>query len=214
MSIDTIIAKRFEELEIKAHETLLTKTHYGGNFYKINDEKFQEWATSSLNILQRVFGETSMHFQNFKSYYVQFKGFVDVFENCRGILNAAKDDYLGGYLVNLKSLISAEVLDNVFEQAEELLNKGYKDSACVSIGVTLETALKSICSKYNIPIGKLDKMNADLSKAGAYNLTKQKQITAWADLRNNAAHGNYSEYKIEDVNDFLVGVKRFVADYM
>ena len=47
-----------------------------------------------------------------------------------------------------------------------------------------------------------------------HNMAKQKQITAWADLRNNAAHGNWSEYNAADVKDFLDGVQRFIADFL
>jgi hypothetical protein len=36
----------------------------------------------------------------------------------------------------------------------------------------------------------INDLNDELGKAGAYNALKKKQITAWADLRNNAAHGN------------------------
>ena len=57
-------------------------------------------------------------------------------------------------------------------------------------------------------------MNTELCKAGKYNMAKQKQITAWADLRNKAAHGEWSEYNQEDVSDFINGVERFVADVL
>lgn len=100
------------------------------------------------------------------------------------------------------------------EQAEELLKSGYKDPACFIAGVTLETALKDLCTRKSIPHGKLDKMNADLAKAGAYNIAKQKQITAWADLRNNAAHGKWDQYSAADVDDMIKGVNRFIADYL
>jgi hypothetical protein len=82
------------------------------------------------------------------------------------------------------------------------------------VGVSLEIALKEICTREGIVHGKLDKMNADLCKAGVYNLAKQKQITAWADLRNKAAHGDWAEYNNADVADFIKGVERFVADYL
>jgi hypothetical protein len=34
----------------------------------------------------------------------------------------------------------------------------------------------------------INDMNDELAKAGAYNALKKKQVAAWADLRNNAAH--------------------------
>ncbi len=57
-------------------------------------------------------------------------------------------------------------------------------------------------------------MNVEVCKASIYNMAKQKQITAWADLRNKAAHGDWAAYNDNDVNDFLQGVQRFIADYL
>ena len=56
-------------------------------------------------------------------------------------------------------------------------------------------------------------MNDELAKAGAYNALKKKQITAWADLRNNAAHGNTTAYTAADVGTFLRDVSDFCANY-
>jgi hypothetical protein len=47
-----------------------------------------------------------------------------------------------------------------------------------------------MCTEKGLPIGKRDKMNADLAKGGAYHKFRQKQITALADIRNSAAHGD------------------------
>lgn len=57
-------------------------------------------------------------------------------------------------------------------------------------------------------------MNVDLCKAGLYNVTKQKQITAWAGLRNDAAHGDWDKYTSDDVQDMIKGVRRFMADFL
>jgi hypothetical protein len=37
-------------------------------------------------------------------------------------------------------------------------------------------------------------MNAALAKAGKYNKLMQKRITALADIRNSAAHGNFNQF--------------------
>ena len=213
MELDKLVIQRFDELLRKADEVESTRESAGPNAH-INHEAFEEWSTSAMSLLNRVFGESSVHYQNFNRHYSAFQGWIRIFSKCRGAFKAAKDDYEGGYLFNLKSLVSAEVLDNVLEQAKELLNAGYKDPACVVTGVTLETALKDLCNRKSIPLGKLDKMNADLAKAGVYNSVKQKQITAWADLRNKAAHGDWSQYNNKDVDDMINGVNRFIADYL
>jgi hypothetical protein len=54
-------------------------------------------------------------------------------------------------------------------------------------------------------------MNADLSSVGAYNKLDQKNVTAWLDLRNKAAHGRYPEYTADQVANMLLGVTEFTA---
>jgi hypothetical protein len=54
-------------------------------------------------------------------------------------------------------------------------------------------------------------LNADLAKAGKYDKGDQKQVTAWLDLRNKAAHGKYTEYTKERVDLMLDGVRNFVS---
>lgn len=78
----------------------------------------------------------------------------------------------------------------------------------------METTLKKLCDKNSIVHAKLDKMNADLAKAGIYNIGVQKQVTAWAHWRNDAAHGNWSVLKEQDVVEMIGGVRRFIADYL
>jgi len=68
-----------------------------------------------------------------------------------------------------------------------------------------------LCVDRELPIGKLDKMNADLAKAGVYNKLVQKQLTAQADIRNSAAHGQYDQFSKEDVASMIKEVQRILA---
>ena len=219
MQIDQLIIKRFQELEVKAQAVYETReldfqSDEGKQYFTIPYATFAGWGTNVLNLLQRAFGEESVHFQNFQQHYKNFQKWESEFEICRSIFLSAKEDYEGGYLFNLRSLVKAEVLDDAFEQAKELLASGYKDPACILAGVSLEVALKDLCSRNSVATAKLDKMNSDLAKAGIYNLAKQKQITAWADLRNKSAHGDWNAYNTADTEDMIKGVERFVADYL
>lgn len=58
---------------------------------------------------------------------------------------------------------------------------------------------------------KADRLNSDLAKSEAYTKLDQKSVTAWLDLRNNAAHGKYNEYTKEQVNFMFHGVTEFLA---
>jgi hypothetical protein len=219
MKPNELLAKRFQELDDKA-DALLKKKEFkfqgqsGTNYFTISSADFKGWATSVLSLLQRVFGESSIHYQNLHDHYKSFDGYSSKLEECRAILQAAREDYEGGYLLDYRGIVQAEVFDQVLEQAGELLRAGYKDAACVVVGVALETTLKELCTKKGLAHGKLDRMNADHCKAGTYNMGMQKQITAWAERRNKAAHGEWGTYTQADVEDFIRGVNRLIGDFL
>jgi len=219
MKADALIKKRFEELEQKAESLLANKqfdfqSDEGVKYYKVDSAGFKAWAISALHLLQKVFEEDSIHYRNLDGHYKHFGGWESSFKDCRAIFQAAKEEYEGGYLFNIHGLIQAEVFDDTLEQASELLRADYKDPACVVPGATLETALKELCRRSSITHAKLDRMNADLCKAGVYNLGMQKQITGWEERRNKAAHGDWSAYNEADVEDMIKGVTRLIADYL
>jgi len=220
MKTNPLVAQRFKELADKAAAIASAKTldfvsqESGTHYYDINAADFSGWATSVLNLLQRVFGEDSIHFQHFSRDATNVGDSEYSFRGVVAIFNAAREDYEGGYLFNLQSLVKAEVFDDMLEQASALLSAGYKDPACVVAGVALETTLKDLCARNGIAHAKLDKMNADMAKAGIYNKGMQKQITAWADRRNSAAHGDWSAYSEADVDEMIRGVTRMIADYL
>jgi uncharacterized protein YutE (UPF0331/DUF86 family) len=101
--------------------------------------------------------------------------------------------------------------------AEHLLQQGYKDPSAVLIGSVLEEHLRALCDGRGIPtvVGgkpkKADSMNAELAGVGVYNKLDQKNLTAWLDLRNKAAHGHYGEYSSEQVGNMLRGVQDFMT---
>lgn len=216
MHLDPIVKRRFSELQVKGDAVLAAKivdfVSEGKPFFKVPSGSYKEWATNVLNLLQRTFGENSVHYKNFAKHYDGFAGWISDFDDSYGIFKAAREDYEQGYLFNIRTLAKAEVLADALTQAKELLASGYKDPACILARVALESALKDLAVRYNVTEGKLDRMNADLTKAGAYNMAKQKQITAWAEIGNKAAHGDWSDYTAQDAAAMVTGVESLVAD--
>ncbi|HCW3775350.1 TPA: HEPN domain-containing protein, partial [Acinetobacter baumannii] len=131
------------------------------------------------------------------------------------VIKATYDDFKNGFLITFKQIVQAEVFDSELEQAKSLLENGYKNAAAVIAGVVLETAIKELCLNNNIDLEKkrLTRLNDDLAKAGVYNTLEQKRITALADIRNNAAHGKYDEFTIEDVERMISDIERFLLTY-
>ena len=219
MRLDSIIQKRFQELSAKADEIAKAKSseqfrNTGKTIWRVPHAQVVAWGTNVISLFRQVFGNPGVHTQHFQAAYNEFRGYYSDFEPLSALLEAAREDYEGGYIFSIQGLVKAEVLSDALEQAQELLKNGYKDPACVLVGVSLETAVKHLAEKNGLPTGKLDRMNNDLAKQGTYNIAKQKQITAWADLRNKAAHGDWSAYSNSDVLAMHSGVQQFVADFL
>ena len=69
-----LIKQRFAELEQKMRAVsekreFIYEDKKGHQHYKIDPPSVKEWGTGVLNLLQRVFGETSVHYRLFSSYY-------------------------------------------------------------------------------------------------------------------------------------------------
>ena len=214
------IDRRLRQLEELAERTLQTnqsvRGHLGGNV--VDSVLYTELRTSTISFIISVLG-------NKHPYYTEL---ADKFENptatyarrITGVLKGLRGELDNGWLDDVRGIVSAEIFIDFMGMAEHLLDEGYKDPAAVIIGSVLEGHLRTLSLKNNLPITqikdgkdipiKADMMNASLYKADVYNLTRQKNITAWMDLRNNAAHGNYKEYNKEQVKLMYLGVLDFI----
>lgn len=137
-----------------------------------------------------------------------------------GVLRAIKADMAEGWLVGVAELVHAATFSDLIDQSIELLVKAYKDAAAVVAGSALEAHIRLLSNKYNVSIQqssghpkKADTMNADLVKAGAYNVLEQKAVTAWLAIRNASAHGEYTKYDQSQVENMVQGVRDFIIRY-
>lgn len=218
VQVDDKIRKRLDELIATGDEVLATKRDPGPGVigdYRVDAQMAHQWATSVQNLLVRVFGIESEHYKNFSAQIGKSIGYSPM-DRAQGILRAAKDDYENEQLFEVRRLIEAELFDEFLEQSESLLDSGYYQPAAVIAGCVLEDGLRKLCGKEGItlpPKQKLDTMNSKLAKAGVFSKLVQKRITAFADLRNKAAHGQWDEFSKEDVVEMTQAVRRFMEEH-
>ncbi|MFF5891244.1 hypothetical protein ACFY72_21055 [Streptomyces globisporus] len=136
------------------------------------------------------------------------------------IAQALRDDLDAGWTSSVVELVHADTHSDYLEMAESLLDAKYKDPAAVIAGTALEVHVRALCVKHGVAVErpdgspkKADTMNADLKKEGVYGTLQQKQLTAWMDLRNKAAHGNWPEYDQHQVRLLVDGVRAFMLKY-
>jgi hypothetical protein len=204
------------------HNSLKAKaTHKEDLSGNIEVEEILELVSKSKAAVVRIVGDKSEYYKDIfdtmtKNVYVGVK-----LNRIIGTIKALKADLQNDYLKSLFQIIHSEVFSDYLEMAAYLIEEGYKDPSAVIAGSTLESHLRELCkirqidievtnSKGKIVAKKAEAMNSDLSKAQCYSLTFQKQITAWLDLRNNAAHGKYDSYTVEEVKLMIAGIRNFI----
>ena len=210
--------ERANELIKKADMVLASRRTTDFGEY-VDSGLYYEFRSSSLSFFTALYGESH-------PYYKEFDKHVDVerpdeVERGRGILRAARDEMAGGWLNSVRGIVSAELFADFLEMAGYLIAEGYKDASAVMVGSVLEEHLRQLCQKNKIDVTiekdgkrvprKADALNADLAGKSIYSKLDQKNITAWLDLRNKAAHGQYSEYNDVQVKLMHQAVGEFIA---
>jgi hypothetical protein len=216
-SMTKLHKKRFAELEAQLDAIEATKTMRSsemfGSYPHIESDLLLNWQVKTKALLSNACGVDSYHLSAFieAEKPVAYSNNFEMLRRVRAVFLAAKEDFEGGYLNSFRNLVQAEVFGSELEQASELLSAGYASAAAVITGVVLETSLRNLCTEHEIDHTSLNRMNDDLTKAGAYNSLQQKRITAMAAIRNSAAHGNKDEFKSDDVKGMIDDVERFLA---
>lgn len=216
-------AARLQELidESKYIETLVKTPNASRNsnvlylsFPDVEDKAaLNAWLTKVKNILEIVFGNTSTQFKRVEELTNKTVTYgKSQIGSIRGVLLGSLDDLNNGFLIGQEFLIAGEIFDSVLEEAKELLNAGYKDSAAVLGRVVLEDSLKRLARQEDIDDKlKASEINIELRKVGRYNLPQERIIQARLDIGNYAAHGQFEKYTKEQVIGQIEDIERFLA---
>lgn len=184
------------------------------------------WVTRTGELIKRLYPPDSQHLVTYQECIRQNDFTCLHSRNYRhismvnGLLKGIKHEIEHDLLDDLTHLVQADIFSDFLEMGEHLLDEGYKDASAVIIGSVLEDSLRKLADANSVPIAKagrpltIDPINSGLAKANVYNKLIQKQITSWADLRNNAAHGHYDEYTKDQVVMMLLFTQQFCADHL
>lgn len=231
MSVDQKILERFDELLREGARVLQTRTPVTGGFpvayrrgmvrsppdEKVSPDLAIEWGLRCLNLLKRVTSVESDYYGRFKDQSDGFEGISNhsCVSSALAVLKAARIDYENGDLSDSRALIEAEVFDDFLEQASHLLGTGYYGPAALIGGIVLEEGLRRHCRQNNVtlrPRAMIGEMNDALAKTGLYNNVVKTRISAFAAIRNQAAHGQWKEFSAKDVEDMINWVRVFMEN--
>ncbi len=214
------ITEKFKKL-LDEGDQIMRNSGWDGIMFRIHPSSsdYFRFRTEVLNLIEKSCGRNSAHYSELQRLATgkDTANNSAYFPLSYGVLQAAYNDYTEDFLFETKALISAEILDDFLEQAEVLFESGYYHPAASLTGAVLEDSLRKLCEKNNIAIPektKIDTLNAELAKAGVYSKLVQKEITAKADIRNNADHGKFNEFSKKDVEEMIKWVRHFESSYL
>lgn len=166
------------------------------------------------NALVTSVGPRSPHYQHFAKF-IESKSCRthNEVEEIVGIMQGALNDLEGGYLVGQEHLIAAEIFDSLIEQAVALNSAGYKDPAAMLGRVVVEDALKRLAREEGISDSLKASVINDQLKDKVYPQPTWRQIQAWLDIGNSAAHGQFNEYTADQVTSMLRDIPTFLGMY-
>lgn len=220
-NLNDILEKQINELLTLVNEVMASKKVTGVRLQTatVDRELFYQFKTASQSFILRIYGKDHPYFIEFNENVVRSSPFDA--EVGRGILNSIKIEINNGWLNSIRDIVTAEIFTDMLEMSEHLLVEGYKDPAAVMIGSVLEQHLRYLSEKNDISVfntkgekeipKKADLLNAELSKAFVYNKLDHKNITAWLELRNKAAHGHYDAYTLDQVKNLLLAISEFIG---
>jgi len=182
-------------------------------------------ATRSAQLVRKLYGQGSPYdgavtrIVEDSHFTVMHSNYCDHLAALAGVLDGVQHDLESGMLEDMQLLMRAEVFTDLLEMAEHLLASGYFHAAAVLIGAVLEDSLRKLAVSNGLEVvgtnGRpltMGPVNEALGKSGAYNALIQKQVTTWANLRNDAAHGITEQFEAHDVEQMLVFVQKFCGD--
>ena len=136
------------------------------------------------------------------------------------VLKSLKHDYSNNFLNSFNEMIDADIFTDILEQAEYLLSQSYFRASAVVAGVALESHLRKLAEKNQIPITsddgkyvKADSLNGYLLKSQIIDKTMNKSITSWLGLRNDAAHPDAKQGDEGMIKLMIYGIKLFIEKY-
>lgn len=218
--------QRLEELIKEFDEDIFSQrkyypNYYGERKYKYEEEiynKIQSWLMKCENILAIIFGLESVQVKRFLKLRDNLEK-TSLYEHLcmiKGLIEADLYDLNKGFIFGQEFIIANEIFDWVLEEARFFIyEQKNKDIGAMLLRIVLEDAIKRIAKKEEIEIRdkKMSFLNEELKAKGIFIQTVWRQNQAWLDIGNNASHGNFEEYNLNQVENFYQGIINFLSTY-
>ena len=136
---------------------------------------------------------------------------IPEFRQQLSIIEAARNT-LGSSLLNLTSLLQADLFDSEIDSARALSKAGYLRAGGAVCGVVIEKHLKQVCGAHGITVRKkhpaISDYNDLLKGNGTISVPQWRFVQHLADIRNLCDHAKEREPSREEIDDLLGGTAK------
>lgn len=182
------------------------------------------YFNEAAEFLRTYSGEKSEFYRNLISYkaYLDYD-YGNVTDTITSILEAFVRYVESGLLhgISVVRKIQIDIVSDLVDQANGLLNERdiHPAAPTVVVGAALEEFLRNWIEEKNFNIGDkkpcIDTYAKILREENLIDKQDIKDITSWAGMRNDAAHGEWEKVKDkEKISLMLQGVNLFMRKYM
>ena len=217
MSTETSIEKlveRSSDLLKEIQKIEKTRSTNGVSQFEVN-----MLAARGANLFQSAVGPRSVYDESMKNALKQ-KTTASQYAAVAGVLQAFHFDLAAGHLVNIRHEIEAVVVSEIVSQARKLAgSRSVHPAAAVMVACAgAEEFLRNWCAEKGISIPEkqrsLGKFATELRLVGQIELPVERRIAAWADYRNDAAHGaNWNKITSEIADRLIREIEEFLVEY-
>jgi hypothetical protein len=186
-------------------------------------ERAHQFITMCMSTIERIAGPDSTYASRARSVVGQPARAAGRISMLYGVMQALRNDVANGNVVPVQGIGHMDLFSEYLEQADHLLESGYKDASAIMAGGVLEAHLRRLCGRHGIDTDeqissgrrrkKASILSADLYKAKILSLSEYQQVKTWLALRNDAARGNFDGYVKEEVARLVQCVWDFVRTH-
>ena len=142
--------------------------------------------------------------------------YVEHFQKISAVLDSIADALAKGRLATVEEMVSAEVLGDLLEHAEELLKAKYNLAAAIVLRAVLEERFRKLCASNNcMPTAArptIEHFKQSLYSAQVIDKIVMKDVDWMACVGNAAAH-NLPEYNADDVPQLYQRLTAFLTRF-
>lgn len=163
----------------------------------------QDWL-NGIRVGTNAYGEKV--FDDFASVTMRFKTQLAILQSVQSRFEST--------LFDIRQLVQADLFDSELDAAGELLKHKFVRGAGAIAGVVLEKHLAQVATNHNITTRKknpsISDYNGLLKNGGVLDMPSWRQIQRLGDIRNLCDHNKDREPTIEETEELISGVEKFM----